>query len=322
MKDNIGRKGLVLGIILLFVGAGVIPSTVSVIEEKIAFTSSISPGYIQGLIDNASDGDTIYIPNGTYYENIIINKTISLIGEDENTTIIDSGGTVGDVVYISADWVNISGFTIRNGLNGIEIESNYSTIHNNMIFNNYCGIYLVGTSYNNIKENSITSNKGNGISVVNSYYNTIKGNTITSNTDNGISLRLSDYNTIIGNTISNENNGVYVGGSNENNISGNIISDNKYGVLIRFLIIWQHAFLSRNNTITKNNFLGNRPHAYCGGDWSNKWIGNYWNRPRTLPKLIFGLIFIGFYGFVGIVIAIPWISFDTKPAKELYEIGV
>ena len=37
-----------------------------------------SRGYIQDFIDNASDGDTINIPSGIYYENIIINKSISL----------------------------------------------------------------------------------------------------------------------------------------------------------------------------------------------------------------------------------------------------
>ena len=165
MKDNIGRKGLVLGIIVLFVGTGVIPSTVSVIEKKIAFTGAISPGYIQDLINNASDGDTIYIPSGIYYENIIINKTISLVGEDKVTTIID-GGENGTVIKIHlAVKVNISGFTIRNGNFGINIinrYSGYNTIAENIISNNTKGICIDGASYNTIKCN-IISNNGIGI---------------------------------------------------------------------------------------------------------------------------------------------------------------
>ena len=63
-KFNV-RKVLVCGIILLFVGAGVIPSTVGIIEKKTSFMGLNPRGYIQDLIDNASNGDTIYIPSGT-----------------------------------------------------------------------------------------------------------------------------------------------------------------------------------------------------------------------------------------------------------------
>ncbi|UCF12379.1 MAG: hypothetical protein JSW06_10135 [Thermoplasmatales archaeon] len=103
----------------MFVGAGAIPSTVSVIEKMTTFTSFKSPGYIQDLINNASSGDTIYIPSGTYYENIIINKSISLVGEDKETTIIDGSGT-GDVVYVSADWVNIAGLRCKSRGNKVK----------------------------------------------------------------------------------------------------------------------------------------------------------------------------------------------------------
>jgi len=319
MKSRLFRKGFVFGIIVLFVGASIIPVTGTVVK-KIVINSFISGGYIQDLIDNANPGDTIYIHNGTYYENIIINKSINLIGENKLTTIIDGSG-IGDVVYVSADWVNISGFTIRNGGGaGIDIDSNYNTIQNNTISNNNCGIYLIGACFNNLMDNNITSNNGNGMSLGSSDYNTITDNTIAANNDKGIYLYLSDCNTIIGNTVSNKNNGVYIGGSSHNNIKGNTISGNKFGVLIRFLVIWQHAMLSRNNTIIKNNFLSNNPQAFCGGGWSNTWNENYWNRPRQLPKLIYGFVFVGFIGFENIPIVIPWFNVDWNPAKEPYDI--
>ncbi len=79
---------------------------------------------IQGGINLASDGDTVFVWSGTYYEyeNVVIGKTINLIGEDRNTTIIDGGGG-GDVVYISADWVNMSGFNMRYGEIGVHLYS-------------------------------------------------------------------------------------------------------------------------------------------------------------------------------------------------------
>ena len=43
---------------------------------------------IQDAIDNASRGDTVFVRNGTYYESILINKPINLIGASKNQTII------------------------------------------------------------------------------------------------------------------------------------------------------------------------------------------------------------------------------------------
>ena len=72
---------------------------------------------IQAAIDNASNGKTIYIWSGTYYENVIINKSITLIGNGTKDTIINGSG-IDDVVYVTADWVNISGFTITDSGKG------------------------------------------------------------------------------------------------------------------------------------------------------------------------------------------------------------
>jgi nitrous oxidase accessory protein NosD len=47
------------------------------------------------------------------FENVIINKTISMVGENASTTIID-GSNSGTVVAITADNVSITGFTVRN----------------------------------------------------------------------------------------------------------------------------------------------------------------------------------------------------------------
>ena len=194
MKDNIGRKGLVLGIILLFVGASLIPSTVSVIEKKAALTSSISPGYIQDLINNASSGDTIFIPSGTYYENIIINKSINLIGEDKDTTIIDGRGN-GTVIYICAKDVNVSCFTIQNGEPAIEIKNSESAVvTGNTVRNCDFGIKAEVSDFNLFKGNNISKNIY-GIFLTRAHNNIIKGNDI-SNNSKGIHLEYSYRNTV------------------------------------------------------------------------------------------------------------------------------
>lgn len=81
---------------------------------------------IQDAIDNASIGDTVFVYNGTYYENLMINKTINLTGIDWNITIIH-GNRSGDVINVTSDWVNISGFIITGwglGPDDVAIELN------------------------------------------------------------------------------------------------------------------------------------------------------------------------------------------------------
>ncbi len=68
---------------------------------------------IQDAIDDASDGYTVYVYDGIYYENIVVDKSINLIGENIKTTIIYGNG-IGNVIEVIADYVNISGFTIRH----------------------------------------------------------------------------------------------------------------------------------------------------------------------------------------------------------------
>ena len=135
------------------------------------------------------DNDTIYVSKGTYFENIKITKSLELIGEDKNTTIINGNGS-GIVINISADYVKISGFTITNGGSmsadesnaGIKIGSNYNTISDcNISSNKNYGIYLYANpkTTNNIIKNNIFSNNRYGIFAFYAKTNNISSNTFT-----------------------------------------------------------------------------------------------------------------------------------------------
>ena len=111
---------------------------------------------IQQAIDNASAGDTIFVYNGTYAENLIIPINLTLIGEGRDVTVIDGRGADG--ITVTAADVEIKGFTIHNGSAGIYVEADDATITvlNNNISGNANGGVQINAS-NRIEAN-ITCN--------------------------------------------------------------------------------------------------------------------------------------------------------------------
>ncbi len=250
---------------------------------------------IQWAVGNASAGDTIVVRDGIYYENVRVRvKQLTLKSENGPANcIIDSGGR-GDVIRLDADGVRIEGFTVRNSGwadAGVFVYSNNSIIINNIISNNYYGIYLWDSDSNQICNNTISSNGDKGIVIWYSDSNQICNNTISSNDDEGIFLdNYSDKNQICNNIISsNGDEGIYLRDSNNNRISNNTISSNDdEGIHLRD---------SNNNKIYLNNFVDNYDNVYSWGSaniWSSTekiaytykgheyegYMGNYWDDYR------------------------------------------
>jgi len=165
---------------------------------------------IQAAINAASNGSSIYVRSGTYHENVVVNKTVSLVGENRSTTIIDGNYTGNDMMYhtmnITASNVKITAFTIQSSKlqAGIGVYVSRPSTHNNIsyniITNNDYGIYLDVSSNNTISGNNITDNL-NGIELSNSHDNTLNDNRVTEN-DFGIHLWLSWHNTLRNNDMS------------------------------------------------------------------------------------------------------------------------
>ena len=217
---------------------------------------------IQAAIDNAADNATIQVSEGTYYEHLIINQSIILKGAQAESTIIDGNGT-GDVIFVAENGrIIISGFTIRNSGTqtdypnndvGIEIDSSNNNIDNNIIENNYIGIYSQKVTNNSFTDNIIRSNSGYGMYLYSdSNSNTIKDNVFL---DNPYGLRIK--------------------GSRENLIFQNIFQDNRQGLYFCCGATDNIAF--HNSFI--NNSIWNAYDYIVGNVWDNGYPdgGNYWD---------------------------------------------
>jgi len=114
---------------------------------------------IQDAINNASNGDTIFVFNGIYCEeNLTINKSINLIGENKYFTIID-GCRGNNTVNIMSENVILSGFTVTNSskknwfLAGVRLTGSNNKIYGNIIENNQLGIFGMAVTYISVYDN-------------------------------------------------------------------------------------------------------------------------------------------------------------------------
>ena len=141
---------------------------------------------IQEGIDNASSGDTVFVYQGTYYENVIVDKTIDVIGEQRNLTIVN-GQSIGSTVLLAASDIVFENFTIIGGGEGCSPDQ-------------FAGLRVI-TNANLIRYNIIKRNNNFGLSI-NGSNNIITKNWIYGNCGEGIFITpISDNNTLYNNVI-------------------------------------------------------------------------------------------------------------------------
>ena len=217
---------------------------------------------IQNAIDNASDGDTIFVFNGTYQESLEIYKSIDVVGESKENTVLDGQWDL-DVVFIGSKSVNLTGFTLTGGLYGIRIASSENiNIHdNNITHSKHTGIKILNSTFINISNNYVYKCTDvwydAGIEVRESSSMNIHNNHILKN-HRGVFIMLSDGISFHDNIIeSSEVEGVVFTGSSDNIIVHNQFINNgdrdgrNNGLELRMCL---------NNTLEYNSFINNGIH--------------------------------------------------------------
>ncbi|KAF5433618.1 CASH domain-dontaining protein, partial [Candidatus Methanophagaceae archaeon] len=107
--------------------------------------------------------DSIYVYNGSYTENVNVNKQLTLTGEGTDVVNITSSTAEHHVFNVSADYVNISGFNVTGATGnmkaGIYIGNGvgHCNISDNTASDNYIGIYLNSSSSDNLFANNTIS---------------------------------------------------------------------------------------------------------------------------------------------------------------------
>lgn len=232
------KKILVIFIICLFISINISFSSAESYtknEKNILYVGGTGPGNystIQKAINDAISDNVIFVYSGVYTENLVIDiDSITLRGEDKNTTIID-GDNNGPVVKILSHSVKITNFNITNGNdNGIELsylsDSNHHTlIENNIIYNCGRGIYIGFNSHNNsILKNEINNIKYQGITLY-AKNNIVSDNLIKKCWKSAINC-CTDKCTIQRNTFINNSDGIDLAGTN-NIIQYNTFESNNY----------------------------------------------------------------------------------------------
>lgn len=293
------KKLLIVGIIILLVGMSV-PSTGITVEKSssaaidgnILYVGGNGPGNyskIQDAIDNSSDGDTVFVydDSSPYYETVVVGKSINLVGENKNTTVIDANQERNAICLYTKN-ININGFNIQNASRaGINFQSNTTNnvnISNNIFSNNSHGIHPYFPNKHTTVSNNIFSDNYNGFTLVGGVNASIYQNSFINN-----------YRSI----------GVY--GSEYCEIHhNNFLNSKKCGIYL-------YGF-SKHNHIHHNNFIKDSKsiNAYfVQFSHMNIWSKNYWNKPRIMPYPIIGSLGLG----------IPsWINLDWNPASVPYDI--
>ena len=272
---------------------------------------------ITAAVNAAQSGDTITISAGTYSENVVVTKSVTIKAASPGSTVVTASDPSKDVFVVQATNVRIEGLTITGatGASGIHVDHNSACVmsdisahgndraiyldgatncevsSSNLADNGY-GVYCDNASNNTISSIVATGEQGNGKALGDGIYmyysdaNTINHSNLSANHVYGISLYHSSGNTITNNSIlNNQDIGVRLRESNNNTLTFNTISGNvNLGVLSITETgdkIYLNNFISQPNTVSEavENSLSSPQQLFYtfGGAIHHVYMCNYYS---------------------------------------------
>jgi parallel beta-helix repeat protein len=276
--------GAVLTILLMGTLVSVFASQLTVKEHKtwIVNCEGIA-GFdtIQEAVNAAHQGDTVMVRSGTYRENVVVNKSISLIGESPATTKVDGGG-VGPTLLITAGNTVVSGFTLQNGIYTVFVQGCSSNIIERNVFQGgFDGIFFYHSDNNTVDENKFSSCFDYGVLLAGYCSNSTVRDNIVEHTWYGIGLWDSSNNTVYNNTVEHTGESVVrrysvptfepagillYDHSKYNKIIGNNVSNNDWNGIA--------VVLNSTRNMISDNVVSS---SYYYGVWVENSSGNFFN---------------------------------------------
>lgn len=190
---------------------------------------------IQEAVIAASDGDTIYLKPGVYKEEVVLNKSLTLLplnGEND-PIIVDGGGDLETGITIASDGCSLQGLTVRDYLGpAIYVQSNGNLINENTIEKANPGLLARSSSDNTIAGNMIKDSQGAIAIWENSSNNQIENNRIEG-CNLSILVSKASQNIISANMISDANWGIWLIDAEDCQIEDDDIEAGYFGILVQ-----------------------------------------------------------------------------------------
>ncbi|MEK6216381.1 MAG: nitrous oxide reductase family maturation protein NosD, partial [Boseongicola sp.] len=236
------------------------------------------PDALESAMNMAQAGDTLRLSPGTYFGSIVINKPLTLIGE--NATI--DGGGVGSVITVDVADVILTGLTIAgSGSKGKGLDAGVSLttkasraiVRGNRILDNLVGVDIHGAEDSLVTGNLIEgrqdhrmNDRGNGVYVWNAPGASVIGNDFRWGKD-GVFVNTSHHNTFSGNRFRDLRFAVHYMYANDSTVSDNISQGNHLGFAV---------MNSDRVEVTGNISIGDRDHGIMLNYTNNSRIAGNW----------------------------------------------